>query len=461
MILETSSRAGSGFSETDWECLLAFVQERRVIPILGPGLSLVKDPASGQSLAYSEWLAVQLARKLNLPEKENLSLDQVVCSYLQTGRSTKGLFPMILNLVGCNAFPVPQPLLDIAAITDFKLLITTTFDGLLAKAMTQARSGIVPHELAYSPKQFDDLTAPLETIERPVVYQLFGKVAAIGRFAICDENVLEWIAALQSATYAPERLTSELKNHHLLLLGLNHHDWLARFFVRTVKREPLSQDRDWHEYLTEPTEETEPNLVTFFRTCSKSTILVNGQGGAVQFASELRRRWEACGRKAVPASGISAPLRFLPPDREMPPNAVFLSYSRPDLEAVKALKSGLDEAGVVTWFDMDRLEGGDAYAKKIHDNIKSCSFFIPVISEDALKRNEAFFWREWRWAEDRTFDMAQGALFIIPVIIDETSPTHQRIPEKFCDRDVFRLPGGRPTPAFLSRLKTLLSGGRQ
>ena len=58
----------------------------------------------------------------------------------------------------------------------------------------------------------------------------------------------------------------------------------------------------------------------------------------------------------------------------MPANAVFISYAREDLPAVQKLKAALDAAGIVTWFDLDRLEGGDDYDHKIRANIARCSF---------------------------------------------------------------------------------------
>jgi len=44
---------------------------------------------------------------------------------------------------------------------------------------------------------------------------------------------------------------------------------------------------------------------------------------------------------------------------------------------VQRLKAGLDAAGIRTWFDLERLEGGDDYDRKIQKNIARCSYFIP------------------------------------------------------------------------------------
>src|SRR5438034_2596580 len=103
---------------------------------------------------------------------------------------------------------------------------------------------------------------------------------------------------------------------------------------------------------------------------------------------------------------LGVPQRFLPPEREMPDNAVFISYAREDLGAVQKLKAALDAAGVRTWFDMDRLEGGDDYDRKIQRNIARCSYFIPIVSANTERRLEAYFRREGSYAIDRTRHMA-------------------------------------------------------
>jgi hypothetical protein len=144
----------------------------------------------------------------------------------------------------------------------------------------------------------------------------------------------------------------------------------------------------------------------------------------------------------------------------MPENAIFISYAREDLEAVQRLKAGMDAAGLTTWFDLDRLEGGDDYDRKIHANIARCSFFVPVISATTQRRHEAYFRREWSYAVDRARNIAEGAVFILPVCIDDTPETTALVPEHFKAVHMTRLAGGEPTPEFLRRLQELLSGRR-
>jgi len=144
----------------------------------------------------------------------------------------------------------------------------------------------------------------------------------------------------------------------------------------------------------------------------------------------------------------------------MPDNAVFISYAREDLAAVQRIKAGLDAAGIRTWFDLDRLESGDDYDRKIQRNVARCSYFIPVVSATTERRLEGYFRREWSYAIDRSRNIAEGALFILPVCIDDTSATHAHVPDKFKALHITQLPGGEVTPEFVRHLQDFLSPRR-
>jgi len=71
---------------------------------------------------------------------------------------------------------------------------------------------------------------------------------------------------------------------------------------------------------------------------------------------------------------------------------------------------------------------------------------------------EAYFRREWSYALDRTRNMADDALFILPVAIDAIDERNAKVPDKFKAVHITQMPGGEATPAFIARLQTLLAG---
>jgi hypothetical protein len=442
--------------EDAWDDLLSFIEERRVIPIVGPELLMVAT-ADRPRLLY-DWIAERLAAKLGVDTRrlpQPYTLNDVVCWFLaERGRREEAYVRLRAVLKDAN-FEPPKALRQLASITDFDLFVSTTFDPLLETAINLERFGGTPSTdvIGYTPNRVSDLPTERDKLTRPLVYHLFGKLSASPTYVISDEDLLEFLCALQSEHLAPERLFHELEHNHLLVIGSGMTNWVARFFLRMAKRQRLSAPRDVSEVLADDHTAQDERLMTFLQQVSVHTRIYRG---AERFVAELSRRWQAR-RKPAAATG-TGPARFLPPAREMTDNSVFISYAREDLPAVQQLKAGLEAAGVPTWFDMDRLDGGDDYDHKIQRNISRCSYFIPVISANTQRRHEAYFRREWGYALDRARNMADGALFILPVTLDATSAAEALVPERFKALHFTQLRGGEVTPEFTRRVAEFTRG---
>jgi hypothetical protein len=447
----------STLDDDAWDDLLNFIEERHVIPIIGPEL-LEVETETGPRLLY-DWVAEKLAGKLGVDTAKlppPYTLNDVVCWFLAARGRREEAYTRVRSILRDANFKPPKALRQLAQITDFDLFVTTTFDPLLEQAINDERfAGAQSTEVvAYSPNRVADLPAERENLQRPVVYHLMGRLSASPTYVISDEDTLEFICALQSEHLTPERLFHELEHNHLLLIGSSYTNWLARFFLRLAKRHRLSDPRDVGEVLADSHSGKDGRLMSFLQQVSVRTRVY---GGAEQFVDELHRRWSVRHKPGKVIELVAAPKRFLPPEREMPDNAVFVSYARDDLAAVQQLKAGLDAASVAAWFDLERLEGGDDYDRMIRRNIARCSFFVPVISAATERRLEGYFRREWSYAMDRTRNIAEGAVFILPVCIDDTNAVDARVPDHFKTVHFTRLPGGEVTPEFARRLRDLLS----
>jgi len=434
-----------------WDDLLSFIEERRVIPIVGPELLQVATERGPRLLL--DWVAEKLAGRLNVDVRElpqPYTLNDVVCWFLAARGRREEAYVRLRGIIKDANFEPPTALRQLAAIADFDVFVTTTFDSLLENAINQVRFAGAPSTdvLSYSPNRVVDLPSERDQLQRPVVYHLFGKLAASPTYVISDEDLLEFICALQSEHLAPEKLFHELEHSHLLFIGSSFTNWLARLFLRMAKRQRLSDPRDVGEVLADDHSGQDDRLVSFLQQVSVRTRIYMG---AERFVEELHTRWQAR-RKPVAIASVAAPARFLPPAREMPDNAVFISYAREDLRAVQQIKAGLEAVGVTTWFDIDRLEVGDDYDRKIQRNIARCSYFIPVVSATTQRRLEGYFRREWSYAMDRVRNMADGALFILPVSIDATTAAEALVPDRFKALHFTQLLDGQVTPEFAQRL---------
>lgn len=139
---------------------------------------------------------------------------------------------------------------------------------------------------------------------------------------------------------------------------------------------------------------------------------------------------------------------------------VFLSYASEDRAAARLIRDALQGFGLEVWYDESELDGGDAWDQKIRRQIRDCDLFMPVISAQTEARHEGYFRREWRIGVERTLDMADDHIFLLPVVIDATDAAAARVPEKFQTVQWTKLPGGQSTPAFEALCTRLVAGER-
>jgi TolB-like protein/tetratricopeptide (TPR) repeat protein len=146
-----------------------------------------------------------------------------------------------------------------------------------------------------------------------------------------------------------------------------------------------------------------------------------------------------------------------PTHSSTPAGAVFLSYASEDAVAAERIATTLRAAGIEVWFDQSELRGGEAWDREIRRQIRDCDLFIPVISMNAHARDEGYFRLEWKLAIDRSHLMAPDKTFLLPIVIDNTPRTDERIPDRFRELQWSPVPDGQVPAAFIDRVRRLLS----
>ena len=286
-------RPSATLDDEAWGDLLDYIEDRRVVPIVGPELLRV-DTDTGPRLLY-DWLAEKLAAKLGVDTSllpAAYTLNDVVCWFLSARGRREEAYTRLRGVLRDTPFAPPRALSQLAQITDFDLFVSTTFDPLLEQAINAERFGGAPttEVLAYAPNRVTDLPAERERLTRPLVYHLLGRVSASPTYVVSDEDLLEFICGLQSEHLAPEKLFHELEHSHLLLIGGNFTNWLARLFLRMAKRRRLSDPRDVGEVLADGHTSSDRRLMAFLQQVSVRTRVF---AGAAEFVDELHRRWSA------------------------------------------------------------------------------------------------------------------------------------------------------------------------
>ncbi|MEA2464056.1 MAG: hypothetical protein QOJ98_1803 [Acidobacteriota bacterium] len=418
------------------------------MPVVGQDLLTITRPLS-ESIPLRRYLADVVSSRLGLQRLADGAADPLstlACQVVRARTTNDFHFELYdaMAEIESDSSLIPQALLQLARITDFRLFLSTTFDHLLGRAIDAVRFDGRPETetLSFSPYGTDDLTSSDRT--RPTVFHLLGRLQFPGQYAVTEEETLEFVHALQSPGKRPARLFGELDQKHLLIIGSGFSDWLARFFIRTAKTQRLWPERQPGDYVADSAVGSQKTLTEFLQQFSGSTRLFSLEAEA--FVHELYQRWS----NRRKASVYAGQRRSEPPP--MNRGAVFLSYASEDRPFAENLAAKLRAADLDVWFDRDELEPGDPWENKILLNISKAAAFIAVISRNTLTRQQKFFRVEWEHAVDVAIRFPSDYRFLFPLSIDDTVPDHPSIPRQLHDRQWSATNEGEPDPAFVRAL---------
>jgi len=438
-----------------WDILLRLIEEAKVVPVVGQDLLRIPGP-SGTRLLHS-YLAERLAAYLGVPNEtlsEGCELNEVACRFLSQGGQVEDVYPALKTVAQeTEMLGVPEPLLQLAAIPPLQLFVTTTFDSFLVRALnhTRFKGNLKTQVLSYSPGQVEDVSPEFKSFGRPIVYHLFGKVSATPAYVVTQEDLVEFFHSLQSETRHPKILFDELNRKSLLILGCRFSGWLTRLLIRMSKAQRLSSGGK-SDYLADTEVNGDPSLVMFLKHFCKATKIFTS-GNAVEFVAELHQRWvERHGDTSVQATVVAEGVQS-----DVEAGAVFLSYASEDLSVAEKIKQALEAPGVDVFLDRKELHPGEDWEAKLRRSIHQCSVFVPLISRQTLTPSRRFFRAEWKLAlrEDEKASFSDEEVFLLPVVIDDTSLEEPAIPSRFRAAQWTLLPTGQPTDEFVKRVQHL------
>jgi len=460
-----------------FETLIAHIEERRVIPVIGPDLLVVpyrggtaplyqviasrflehygrKSAAAGEANDDPEAVVLRPGRELN---------DAVSSVLDDRGRDPYSIVPRAMAAVLKDTLDVAlQPLRDLAAVEAFSLFITTTIDDLLVLAIDEVRHGgaAKTRQILHVPNlptdEFRDITeADLASAQFTAVLNLFGRARNAQLYAIHDEDTLEYVHNLQTrGSNVPERFVGKLRTSDLLFIGCSLPDWLSRFFLRLSSQNRLGDDRRAkREFLVGDVVDTADGLIVFLERFSRGTSVFRCD--PQRFVAELARRWrerhppERSDVKATPAVRASAA-----------EDTVFISYARGDFAAAQRLRDELQRIGIdAVWFDHAALKPGDDWSRQVATAIKRSHLFLPLISALTESRDEGYFREEWKQAEERVRQI-EGRTFIVPIVIDAAyagdAGAYRLVPDAFPRRHFGHAPDGHMSEALREHLTALI-----
>jgi hypothetical protein len=455
-----------------WEDLLEdLVQRRKVVAVIGADLLGVAKP--GGSVPFYDALAARTAARLGAAGIQGLPPDAdwaALQAAIGERRFHKGQFARELSvshnelLAEQTAAMLPEPLRLLGEITDFRLVLTTTIDGLAGKAMGVPEGSALISNFTRNADLPPGWQATQGGAVRspPTLVHLFGRINSYGNYALTEEDLLEFMCNLQGKNQ-PTELLARLRRSDVLMLGTRFPDWLARFFLRLVRGDRLSQENqntsreEAFEAVLADTEAQSPRpLVAFLKTYSPLTRIYE-EGSAADFVKELHQRWTRLrpspGQSPVVVAPGPAYAAAQPPPPPSSDKFIFVSYVGEDRAAAVAVVEALERANLSVWFDKNRgpglgLEHGTDYDFEINKKIRECTLFVLLLSRNTLKQEVSYFRNEWRWASQRWRITQIGRPFMKPVVIDDLE--YAKSPDfwEFCELrgerkcNVLKAPGG-------------------
>lgn len=441
--------------EDFWDDLLAHLREQVLVPVVGPEMVLTRD--GDRTLPLTRLIGERLAAryKLDVDWSNGAGLDVAVRAYFTArGRDQDERLYRVVNDILGEIDPQPDDSLkQLAAITDFNLFVSTTFDNLMARALDVTRHGGQQRTGQYwfSPTQSTDAQEDNARTPGtgPAVFKLFGEASSLPQYALHEEDALEWLHALLSETARlPDWVEHQIKDRPLLLLGCQMPDWMGRYLVRLASTTRLSQVKKQF-FIVGSDIARHPDLMAFFRTyCGRTSVLVAEQEPAA-FVAELHERW----RQRQPAAPVITPDASAPATSA---GSIFISYVREDADAAGKLADAIAGIGGDVWLDKRRLQPGDRWEAEILSGIRrGVRLFVPVISKQTESREEGYVFKEWAEAVERAKGIP-GRRFIVPVVIDENydgNPARYRMtPESFRQFHFGAAPAGAPSADLLAVL---------
>lgn len=237
--------------ESNWSRLLHEIGEGTLVPVLGPELlvnfdgsrSLMEGPArrlldnydvydvDETSVPRHRWLDYAVGRVRGLVDRADLYVDvnDALSRLLMPGD------------------PIPTPLLHLAAISDFRLMITLTPDDLMARALRGQGRGV--DEIVHSPRlPAADIRDLPPDWRRPggsvQLLYLFGKAQPMPTFAIDGDDRTEYSHSVVSrASSVPVRFLEVLHHQSLLLLGGDLTEPENRLLLRSLCSAEMVEER--------------------------------------------------------------------------------------------------------------------------------------------------------------------------------------------------------------------------
>jgi len=294
---EPSRRCDGALSENEWNHLISFIRERKLTPVIGPGIARGVLPEHVQLAA--EWAdrwqypfadradLTRVSQFLALTEYRLLPHEQIQQRYSSArtpdfGRSDE-----------------PHALL---ADLNLPLYLTTNYDDLMLRALKSRRlepTYAFPCWNQSLKEQAAQDALPVDTARGPLVYHLFGHHAVPESMVLTEDEHFDFLTAVADPRLLPPVVKKAIGGTSLLFIGYGVLDFGFRVLVRALLKSITAPNKRLGVAVQLPPEnlsdsqreQVEKYLEGFLNDAGTLRFRVFW-GNTDEFTRNLRDRWE-------------------------------------------------------------------------------------------------------------------------------------------------------------------------
>lgn len=406
LFIDTDFMATEDPDEPLWDKLTQYIIEGRVIPVIGPEVLMQNN------IDVNKFIINVISRALKIAKTpESFSELIYTPEYTKAFKNRDNIYYQVNSFFEKKIIPPSEALEKFLSIRQFPFVITTSFTPIVEQTMRKIwKDELKVMVFNNDPSANDDIRTDTD-LRKPTIYYMFGKVChGVKKYVLTDTDMLDFVSTWLSNDNSarPRKLSNELEDKYLLMIGNNYSNWLFRFIWYSMRNSDMGKGMLAYDSLDDRLLNFLSRVDTFIKKDTTSVI--------DQIVTRLQKKLAA-----------NEKTKFNQPEENID---VFISYSRSDSAIAEKLYESLSAQGRSVWYDRNNLSDGGNFMEEIRKAIRSAKYFVPILSENIVKeKNYSHVYRnEWDTAIEMAISM--GRTFIIPLAEEGFDFYRAAIPEK-------------------------------
>jgi hypothetical protein len=404
-------------SERKLGSLATKIDDGDCVLVLGPRIAAPRVVAD-TDIPIDEYLAAKLLEDLGDNTAVPTDLRHTILRY-QREKSSSACRSLMQELASEFDDHTTDLHLDLASLP-FRLILSATPDRMMARALRdKGKAGVHEAYYDYCRSAGTDLPLTLPTLDKPLVYSLFGRHDHPESMVMDDKNLLDYLVKITRESPAlPDvvRATLRAPSTVFLFVGFGFTNWWLRLLLKVldvtgVENRGLSlalEDKSTFEAAVSSEQTGFFESVGIYIQSRDWNAMAKGLAARIHNTTSSSKAASATPSATDGGQGTGRPL-------------VFLSYASEDIDRISALRDLLQHRGISVWQDKQNLRAGQNWMDQIEHVIAKVDYFV-FVQTDKMDARPGVYNRELKRALARVEDLEHGLSFLFHVTMGACQP---------------------------------------